>query len=86
MTYKLDMGSLYFSGWQSMTRELPWYVPQQESAYPADRPLKITKMVLRANPDERIDRFYFYADQIRVLTDIYEQPFDGLDLIKKSGW
>lgn len=86
MTHKIEMGSLNYAGWQSMTRDLPWYIPQQESAYPADKPIKLTKMILRAHPDERIDRFYFYADQIRVMTDIYEQPFDGLDLIKKSGW
>jgi len=86
MAHKIDMGSIYFSGWKSMTREIPWYVPQQESSYPMDRPLKITKIILRADPDERCDRFYIYLDQIRIITDIYEEPFDGLDLIKKSGW
>lgn len=86
MTHRLDMGNLNFAGWRGLTRDIPWQIPQQESAYPADRPLRITKMVLRTTPDERADRFYVYFDQIRVLSDIYEQPFDGLDLIKKSGW
>lgn len=86
MSHKLEMGNLNFAGWRGLTRDIPWYIPQQESEYPSDRPLRITKIVVRTTPDQRPDRFYVYFDQIRVLTDIYEQPFDGLELIKKSGW
>jgi len=84
--YCIDMGSLYFGGWQSMTRDIPSYIPQSEENYPKDRPLKITKIVVRSDPYERIDRFFVYFDQIKVVTDVYTQLFDGWELIQKSGW
>jgi hypothetical protein len=86
MIHKIEMGSLYFSGWRSLTRDLPSYIPQEEENYPKDRPLRITKIVVRADPYERIDRFYVYFDQIKVITDVYSEQFDGLELIRKSDW
>lgn len=82
--HKIDFGSMYFEGWQSITKIIPSQIPQQDESYPKDKPLKIVKMVVRSDPNERIDRFYFAIDQIKVVTDIYQEAFDGMDLINKS--
>ncbi len=84
MLHKMDFGSLYFEGWQSMTREIPNQIPQQDASYPKDKPLKLVKIVLRGDPENRYDRFYFAIDQIKVISDIYQETFEGMDLINKS--
>ncbi len=82
--HKIDFGNLNFEGWQSITKEIPAQIPQQDASYPKDKPIKIVKMIVRSDPNERIDRFYFAIDQIKVITDIYQEAFDGMDLINKS--
>lgn len=84
--HKVDMGSLNFEGWGSLIRNIPAAIPQQEDTYPKDRPLSIVKIVLRASPTERADRFYIFFDQINVYSDVYQKQFDGMDLINKAQW
>lgn len=84
MLHKMDFGSLYFEGWQSLTRIIPPQIPQQDASYPKDKPLKVIKIVLRGDPENRYDRFYFAIDQMKVISDIYQETFEGMDLINKS--
>lgn len=86
VVHKVEMGSLYFEGWSSLQQKIPSWIPQSEDAYPKDRPLSIVKIVLRSDPYARNDRFYIYFDQIVVKSDVYQQFFDGMDMINRTTW
>jgi hypothetical protein len=40
----------------------------------------MTKLVLWTAPDEKVDDFYFFVDEISVITDLFETRFDGEQL------
>ena len=81
--YKLVLGKLDFIGWKLMSVELPQWIPQEEESLPKERPLVITKIVFRADPDERADRFYCYIDHMKVITNTYIERYDGDDITVK---
>ena len=39
--------------------------------------MELVKVVLWTRPDEAVNGFQFYLDQIKVLTDMFETPYDG---------
>jgi hypothetical protein len=39
--------------------------------------MELVKIVLWTRPEEAVDGFHFYLDQVKVLTDVFETPFDG---------
>lgn len=80
--YVLDIGNLRFPGWRNMRVNIPTYIPQGQTHLPNYQGLTITKFVVRTHPTERVDNFYIYLDQLKVLTDMHDQPFDGRDLIR----
>jgi hypothetical protein len=41
----------------------------------------LTKIVVRTDPEERVDGFYVYFDQFKVLTDMHQNPYDGRTLM-----
>jgi hypothetical protein len=85
-THILKFGSVNFVGWRPMKVEIPISVPQTFESFPQTRVTKITRFVLRADPsaprEELMETTYFFFDQIKVLTDVYEVNFDGNDLHK----
>ena len=40
----------------------------------------MTKLVVRTDPEEKVDLFYVYIDQLKVLTDTHVSNFDGENL------
>jgi len=85
-THILKMGSVKFVGWRPMKADIPASVPQSYASYPQTRVTKIVRIVLRAQPNahaaELMENTYFFFDQIKVLTDMYEVNFDGTELHK----
>ena len=55
-------------------------IPQARRYIPRYAGLELTKIVLWTAPDEKVDDFYFFMDEINVLTDLFETRFDGEDL------
>ncbi len=82
--YALDMGKIDFAGWRNLSKKIPNYIPQDEKYIPKEKPLKIIKLVLRADPDERADKLYVYFDHLKVITDVAIQRYDGFDM--KDTW
>ncbi len=82
--YALNMGKLDYPGWRDLSVRIPGYINQDEKYIPREKPLKIMKFVLRADPDERAERFYVYFDQLKVFTDVFIQRYDGDDI--KDKW
>lgn len=78
--YVLQIGSLAFKGWKNLFIEIPHAIPQADIKVPSYKQLEITKFVIWTNPNERVADFYVYLDHIKVLTDLHETQFDGIDL------
>jgi hypothetical protein len=76
----LHMGSLLFAGWRNLAATIPGSIPQSRKYIPRYAGLELTKIVIWTAPDEKVDDFYFFIDEIDVLTDLFETRFDGEDL------
>jgi hypothetical protein len=76
----LHLGSLQFSGWKNMSTTISGAIPQSRPYIPRYAGLELTKLVIWTAPDEKVDDFYFFIDEITVITDLYETRFDGEDL------
>jgi len=73
----LHMGSLQFAGWKNLVASIPPSIPQARRYIPRYQALEVTKFVLWTAPDEKVDDFYLFIDEVNVLTDLFESRFDG---------
>jgi hypothetical protein len=73
-------GSINFSGWRNMYIDIPSYVKQSQTYKPNYAGLRFLKIVIRTHPEEAVDNFYVYVDNLKVLTDFHESFFDGFEL------
>ena len=89
MTHVLKLGDINFRGWRNLRIQIPTWIPQS-SRYTAElrngqfesdlRSLELVKIVLWTRPQERVNGFFVYFDEIKVETDMYRDPFDGEEL------
>ncbi len=77
VVHTLKLGDLGYAGWRNLRTEIPNYIPRAVRFIPARRQMDLVKLVLWTRPDESVAGFHFYLDQIKVLTDVFETPFDG---------
>jgi hypothetical protein len=75
--YKLDLGSLDFEGWRNLRTNIPDNVPQSQSYLPKHLGLSLLCFIVETNPNERVDSFQIFFDQVKVLTDLFESLYDG---------
>jgi hypothetical protein len=78
----LKFGSINFVGWKPLLVSIPPYIPQEVETYPQTKLLKIVRFVVRSTPDALAQDTYIFFDQLKVLTDVYEVNFDGMELDK----
>lgn len=84
-SYELPMGTLAFSGWKKLTVSIP---PSkdgkhgiiQQNAYYGSRPgLRIVGFRIDCDPETAVGSYYFYMDDLRAVTDLYELENVDLD-------
>lgn len=80
LIHVIQMGGLLYEGWKDLVASIPDSIPQSKQYLPKKEELKIVKLVLWTKPSENVSDFYVYFDQIKVLTDTFESPYDGYDL------
>jgi len=80
MIHTLYAGDLTYSGWRNLKVEIPSGIPQEVPSNPSRRGIELVKLVLWTYPDEIVVPFDIYFDQIKVLTDMFESPYDGSTL------
>ena len=80
LIHVIPMGTLEFSGWRNMTATIPGYIPQTRRVQPVYAGLSFVKFRIWTAPNERVDNFFVYFNQFKVLTDTFETLFDGNDL------
>ena len=66
------MGSIMFVGWKDLVVTISGAIPQSRKYIPRYAGLELTKLVLWTAPDEKVDDFYFFIDEINVITDLFE--------------
>lgn len=76
----LHMGSLLFAGWKHLSAPISGAIPQARNYIPRYAGLELTKIVIMTAPDEKVDDYYFFIDELNVLTDLSVTRFDGEDL------
>ena len=76
----IHMGSLMFAGWRDLVGMISGAIPQSRTYIPRYAGLEMTKLVIWTAPDERVDDYYFFIDEITCITDLFESKFDGDDL------
>ena len=76
----LHMGSLLYAGWKDLSVTISGAIPQSRQYIPRYAGLELTKLVIWTAPDEKVDDFYFFIDEINCITDLFETRFDGEDL------
>ena len=76
----IHMGSLMFPGWRNMSAIISTAIPQARKYIPRYAGLELSKIVIWTAPDEKVDDFYVFIDEVNVLTDLFETRFDGEDL------
>ena len=77
----LPLGSLKYQGWKNLNVTIPSSIPQVDVHLPKYKNVELTKLVVWTRPAERVDDFYIYFDHIKVLTDLFQDRFDGDELI-----
>jgi hypothetical protein len=77
MPHVLKMGNLNYRGWKNLSVNFPTSIRQSSNYLPRFRPLKFVKFVLWTQPSEQVGEFYVYFDHVKILTDIFEERFDG---------
>jgi hypothetical protein len=75
--HTLEFGSLQFIGWKNLRVRVPSTIPQAWKYVPRLRNLEVTKLVLWTTPTEKVNDFYLYLDQLKVIADVFETPYDG---------
>ena len=80
LVHVVRLGDLNFRGWKNMRVEIPPYIPQDVTYSPSRKGLELVKIVMWTRPEEAVNNFFVYFDHIKVLTDMFEQPYDGSGL------
>ena len=80
VVHSLNMGSLAYQGWKNLRVKIPTSIRQSKRVLPRLAGLTFVKFRIWTTPAERVDNFYVYFNQMKVLTDIFESLYDGDDL------
>jgi len=93
IVHAVKLGTINYAGWRNLRADIPPSIPQARShliATPTASEsrgvhyshsnlavLEFVKFRLWTQPTERVDNFFVYFNQFRVVVDAYETPFDG---------
>jgi hypothetical protein len=75
--YPIKLGDLNYTGWKNLTAAIPTYIPQNQKVLPRLQNLSFVKFRVWTKPNERVDDFYIYFHQFKVLKDEFEARYDG---------
>jgi hypothetical protein len=80
VVYPLRFGDISYIGWRNLQISVPSNILQSRRTIPNYAGLKFIKFRIWTQPVERVDNFYIYFKQFKVLTDMFDPLFDGNDL------
>jgi hypothetical protein len=74
------MGNIGHTGWKNLRARIPTNIIQSKRVLPHRAGLSFVKFRIWTQPTEKVNDFYIYLDQFKVLTDMFESLFDGDEL------
>jgi len=77
IVHTVQFGNIDFRGWHNIRMTVPTSIPQDVVYVPQEKGLELVKLVLWTRPDERVNEFYVYLDQLKCFTNTFRDPFDG---------
>jgi hypothetical protein len=90
MVHVLRLGDINYKGWRNLKIEIPPFIPQDVKFVPARKSLELVKIVMWTRPEEtvtggldeagKVVPIFVYLDHIKVISDMFENPFDGSGL------
>ncbi|AEF81115.1 outer membrane protein [Leadbettera azotonutricia ZAS-9] len=80
VVHNIYVGNIGFQGWKNMRVAVPNNIRQSKRILPRLAGLTFVKFRIWTTPLERVDNFYVYIDQFKVLTDTFESLYDGDEL------
>jgi hypothetical protein len=80
MIHNLRVGDIAHRGWRNHRVHVPTWIPQTIRYVPEKQGLELVKITLWTKPEEKVDDFFVYFDELRVMSDLYDEPFDGDEL------
>jgi hypothetical protein len=80
VVHSLYLGNLAYQGWKNLRVRMPTSIPQSKRILPHFAGLTFVKFRLWTTPVERVDNFYVYFKQMKILSDGFESLFDGDEL------
>jgi len=80
VVHVVSFGSIAHNGWRNIRADVPDNIPQMRRAEFGSAPLRFVKFRIWTQPSERVNDFFIYLNQFKVLTDTFESIFDGDEL------
>ena len=80
VVHNLRLGEIAFPGWRNLRVNIPTNIPQDRRTLPSYAGLSLVKFRIWTQPVERVDNFYVYFKQLKILTNTFDGLFDGNDL------
>lgn len=82
--HALNPVKLNFAGWKLVKFPIPKSIPQLVKEFPQEKFLEIVKLAVKTTPFARVDMFYVYFDEIKVVANTYKAQFDGLEFLDRE--
>lgn len=79
--HTLPLGRLNYEGWRNLTARVPTSIPQTSRYLNDNNYLSFVAIRIRTTPRERVDDFYVFFDQLKVVTDTYKPSYDGFEFV-----
>jgi hypothetical protein len=76
----IRLGNISYTGWKNLRANIPHHISQSKRVQPNLAQLRFIKFRIWTQPSEQVNNFYIYFKHFKVLTDIFESPFDGDEL------
>ncbi len=80
---KIYLGQLTHTGWAELRATIPPNIRQVDPRYNNKQGIQITEILVEPDPIETYGNYYFYFDDLRVVTDLFSEnardPDDMLD-------
>lgn len=75
----IPMGKLNHSGWKKMTVTIPPHIEQRDYHYGYRTGISIEGFIVNCDIDETYGRYYIYFDDIRAVTDLFDEELRDSD-------
>lgn len=78
--YTLPAGNLAFEGWRNLIISIPTYIRQHSRLRSGPKTMSFVGFRVRTDPDEYVDDFNIFFDQLKYTTNTLSNIFDGYEL------